>query len=53
MSRPAERKRLYQALACYGAIALFAAFRLTGPFRLAIWVLMAGFAVKTWIHYKR
>jgi hypothetical protein len=47
------RKRFLQAMAAYVAIAIFAIFALTGPFRIIILILMAGFAAKTWIHYLR
>jgi hypothetical protein len=46
-------KRLVAALATYAAIALLAAFTLDGGMmRNAVWVLMAGLAVKTYISYK-
>ena len=37
------------AMAAYGALALLAAFTLESLFRNAVWVLLAGLAVKTWI----
>ena len=46
------RRRFLAAMSTYGVLALLAAFTLDGPFRLAIWILMAGLAVKTWIAYK-
>ncbi len=44
--------RFYSALAAYAALALLAAFTLDGVLRLAVWILMAGLALKTWIAYK-
>ncbi len=49
----ALRRRFYGALAAFGAIALFAWAVLRGPWRLAIWIFLAGLAVKTWIAYKQ
>ena len=45
-------KRLISAMAAYVAIAAMAGFTLDGVFRLAVWILMAGLAAKTWIAYK-
>ena len=39
-------------MAAYAVIALLAAFTLDGAFRIAVWILAAGLAVKTWIAYK-
>jgi hypothetical protein len=36
-------------LACYAAIAALAWATLDGKFRLVVWVLLAGLAVKTYI----
>jgi hypothetical protein len=44
--------RLISALAAYTLLALLATFTLDGVFRMAVWILMAGLAVKTWIAYK-
>ena len=44
--------RFYSALAAYGVLALLAGFTLDGVLRLAVWILMAGLALKTWIAYK-
>ena len=41
--------RFIAAMACYGVLALLAAFTLDGVFRIAVWILLAGLAVKTWI----
>ncbi len=40
------------ALSAYGALAALAAFTLDGVFRYAIWILMGGLALKTWIAHK-
>jgi len=45
-------QRLLLALSAYAVLALLAAFTLDGALRLAVWILMAGLAVKTWIAYK-
>jgi hypothetical protein len=43
-------KKLIAAMAAYAAIALLAAFTLDGgKLRDAVWVLMAGLAVKTYV----
>ncbi len=43
-------KKFIAALAAYAAIALLAAFTLDGgKLRNAVWVLMAGLAVKTYV----
>ncbi len=42
-------KRLAAALAAYAVIALLAGLTLDGKLRLAIWILLAGLAVKTLI----
>jgi hypothetical protein len=44
--------RLYWALGSYATLALAAAFTLDGVFRYAIWILMAGLALKTYIAHK-
>ncbi len=44
--------RLLSALAAYAVLSLLAAFTLDGTLRLAVWILMAGLALKTWIAYK-
>jgi hypothetical protein len=45
-------KRLISAMAAYAVIAALAAFTLDGVLRVAVWILMAGLAAKTWIAYK-
>jgi hypothetical protein len=44
--------RFAAALAAYAILALLATFTLSGKPRTAIWILMAGLAVKTCIAYK-
>ena len=44
--------RLVAALGAYAALALLAGLTLDGLLRNAVWILMAGLAVKTWIAYK-
>jgi hypothetical protein len=36
-------------MACYAAIALLATFTLDGKFRLVVWVILGGLALKTYI----
>jgi hypothetical protein len=46
-------KRLTIAMGTYGVLALLAFFTLDGGLmRNAVWILLAGLAVKTWIAYK-
>lgn len=45
-------KRLIAAMAAYAVIATLAGFTLDGVLRVAVWILMAGLAAKTWIAYK-
>jgi hypothetical protein len=40
-------------MSCYAAVALAAYFQFSGKVRLALWIFLAGLAVKTWIHRKR
>ena len=46
------QKRLLAAMSTYAILAVLAAFTLDGKLRYAIWVLMAGLAVKTYIAYR-
>jgi hypothetical protein len=46
------QKRFYWAMAAYGVLALMAEFTLDGKFRIGVWILLAGLAVKTCIAYK-
>ncbi|MBS1872274.1 MAG: hypothetical protein JSU00_03600 [Acidobacteria bacterium] len=41
--------RFYLAMAAYVVLALLAAFTLEGPLQLAVWVLLGGLAIKTWL----
>lgn len=43
------RARLLTALAAFAGIALVAAFTLDGNIRIAVWILMAGLAAKTYL----
>jgi hypothetical protein len=45
-------QRLVAALAAYVILALLAAFTLDGKLRLAVWILLGGLALKTFIAYK-
>jgi hypothetical protein len=45
-------KRLISAMGAYALISVAAGFTLEGILRVAIWILMAGLAAKTWIAYK-
>ncbi len=45
-------KRFLPAMATYAVLALLAAVTLDGLLRTAVWILLAGLAVKTWIAYK-
>jgi hypothetical protein len=48
--RTAQRKRkFYLALACYAVIAVLAGMTLDGNFRLVVWILLGGLALKTYI----
>jgi hypothetical protein len=43
------RQKLTLALASYAVIAVLAGLTLDGKIRFAVWILMAAFAIKTWI----
>ncbi len=43
------KARFITAMACYGVLALLSAFTLDGVFRIGVWILLGGLAVKTWI----
>jgi hypothetical protein len=47
------RRRLYGALAAYGALAVVAAAALDGPMRLVTWIFLGGLAAKSWLAYAR
>ncbi len=44
-----DRTKLRWGAVVYAALAVCAGLTLTGAMRIAIWVLLAGLAVKTWI----
>jgi hypothetical protein len=44
--------RFYKAMAIYAVLGTLAAFTLDGLIRAAVWILLAGLAVKTYIAYK-
>jgi hypothetical protein len=46
------KARLIAAMLAYAVFAALAAFTLDGVLRIAVWIAMAGFAMKTWIAYK-
>jgi hypothetical protein len=46
------QKKLGWAMGAYAVLALSATFTLEGKFRLAVWILLAGLALKTYIAYK-
>jgi hypothetical protein len=46
------QKRFFLAMSSYVVLALLAGFTLDGKFRLAVWILLAGLALKTCIAYK-
>jgi hypothetical protein len=43
------RRRFWMAMGSYGILAAVAFRQLDGPIRLAVWVFLAGLALKTWI----
>jgi hypothetical protein len=45
-------KRLSFAMACYAVLALLAGFTLDGLFRVSVWIVLGGLALKTLIAYK-
>ena len=46
-----QRKFIW-AMVAYVVLAASATFTLDGKFRLAVWILLGGLAVKTYIAYK-
>jgi hypothetical protein len=44
--------RFFWALGTYAVLALMATFTLDGKLRYAVWFLLAGLTVKTYIAYK-
>lgn len=49
---PASLGRLLAALAAYAVLAALAGWTLDGPFRWAVWIFLAGLAVKTWAAWR-
>jgi hypothetical protein len=47
------KTRLLIAMGCYALFALLAFLTLQGVMRTAVWILMGGLAVKTWIAHKQ
>ena len=45
--------RIHVAFVLYIALAGIAGSSLRGDFRLAVWILLAGLALKTWIGHKK
>jgi len=43
------KPRLLVALCTYAFLALCAGLTLTGYFRLTVWIVLAAFAIKTWV----
>ena len=43
------KRRFRMALLGYALIGLLAGFTLHGPFRLVVWIFLAGLAVKSWL----
>ncbi len=41
--------KFLMALGVYAGLALLAGITLTGTMRLAVWIFLAGLAVKTWL----
>lgn len=45
-------QRLYSAIGAYAFLALLAGLTLDGKMRLAVWIFLAGLALRTIIAYK-
>jgi hypothetical protein len=43
------KMRFYGAMASYAILAAAAAFTLDGQLRVVVWILLAGFGVKTYL----
>lgn len=43
------KARFIIAMACYAVLAVLSGFTLEGVFRIGVWILLGGLAVKTWI----
>ncbi len=44
-----DREKLKWGVAAYAALAALAAVTLRGPFQIAVLILLAGLAIKTWL----
>jgi len=44
--------RFLSSMTAYAVLAVLAGLTLDGVLRTAVWILMAGLAVKTWIAHK-
>ena len=42
-------RKFAAAMVAYVVLAILAGFTLTGPFRIGIWILLGGIALKTWL----
>lgn len=49
MAEERPKQRLYWALVCYAVLAAFSYVLTSGQVRLALWVLLAGLALKSWL----
>ena len=45
-------QRLYTAMGCYAVLAVLAGVTLDGKIRLAVWIFLAGLALRTLIAFK-
>lgn len=52
-SDPTVRSRFYKALVAYGVLATLTWTTLDGSFRWFILIVLAGLALKTWVHLRR
>jgi hypothetical protein len=53
LSDPTARSRFYKALVAYAVLATLAWNTLDGNFRWLILILLAGLALKSWVHLRR
>lgn len=47
-----QDRRFAAALVCYAALALMAGLTLDGLLRTAVWILLGGLVVKTWLAWR-
>ncbi len=50
---PAARSRFYKALVAYAILGTLACTTLDGKWRWFILILLAGLALKSWVHLRR